>query len=67
MEPATLRENFTNQFNAAIDEIKNLQAQVEAKKEHALKLKGALEALELLDPTEEETPEVTPEVVTEAE
>jgi|TARA_B100001063_G_C16769444_1_gene560678 hypothetical protein len=64
MEAATLRENFTQQFNSAIEEIKNLQAQVEAKKELALKLKGALEAIDLMDPPEETVePEVaTPEV-----
>jgi hypothetical protein len=64
MEAATLRENFTQQFNSTIEEIKNLQAQVEAKKELALKLKGALEAIDLMEPPEETTePEVvTPEV-----
>jgi len=61
MEAATLRENFTQQFNTAIEEIKNLQAQVEAKKELALKLKGALEAIDLMEPPEET---VEPEVVT---
>ena len=61
MEAATLRENFTQQFNSAIEEIKNLQAQVEAKKELALKLKGALEAIDLMEPPEETT---EPEVVT---
>lgn len=61
MEAATLRENFTQQFNSAIEEIKNLQAQLEAKKELALKLKGALEAIDLMEPPEETT---EPEVVT---
>lgn len=64
MEAATLRENFTQQFNSTIEEIKNLQAQVEAKKELALKLKGALEAIDLMEPPEEtaEPEVVTPEV-----
>jgi len=44
-----LKENFTNQFNTALDEIKNLEAQLTAKREMALKLKGAIEALSLLE------------------
>ena len=45
MTPEQLKENFTTQFNTAIEDIKNLEAQLIAKKEHALKLKGALETL----------------------
>jgi hypothetical protein len=58
MEPATLRENFTTQLETAIAEIKNLEAQLQAKRELALKLKGALEAIDIIEPptaTEEPT------------
>ena len=57
MTPEQLKENFTAQFNTAIEDIKNLEAQLNAKREQALKLKGALETLELLgqeETTEEE-------------
>jgi len=50
MEPATLRENFTTQLETAITEIKNLEAQLQAKRELALKLKGALEAIDIIEP-----------------
>ena len=58
MEPATLRENFTTQLETAITEIKNLEAQLQAKRELALKLKGALEAIDIIEP-----PTVTEEPV----
>jgi hypothetical protein len=58
MEPATLRENFTTQLETAIAEIKNLEAQLQAKRELALKLKGALEAIDIIEP-----PTVTEEPV----
>lgn len=54
MDAKQLEENFTNQFNAVIDEIKNLESQLTAKREHALKLKGAIEALAILENGEEE-------------
>ena len=62
MEPATLRENFTTQFETALAEIKNLEAQLVAKRELALKLKGALEAIDIMDPPPavEETAEAEP-------
>jgi len=62
MEPATLRENFTTQFENAVTEIKNLEAQLQTKRELALKLKGALEAIDIMDPppaTEETAEEET--------
>jgi hypothetical protein len=65
MEPATLRENFTTQFENAISEIKNLEAQLQAKRELALKLKGALEAIDIMDPPP--ATEETAEAVAEAE
>ncbi len=57
MDAKQLEENFTNQFNTVIDEIKNLEAQLTSKRELALKLKGAIEALNILEKGEEETPE----------
>lgn len=59
MTPEQLKENFTAQFGTAIEEIKNLEAQLAAKREHALKLKGALETLELLE--QQEAPQETTE------
>lgn len=53
MSPAELKENFTNQLNTAISDINNLEAQINAKKELAIKLKGALEALQILETSEE--------------
>tara|TARA_B100000035_G_scaffold257616_1_gene227776 strand:- start:24 stop:224 length:201 start_codon:yes stop_codon:yes gene_type:complete len=50
MEPATLRENFTTQLETALTEIKNLEAQLQARRELALKLKGALEAIDIIEP-----------------
>ena len=61
MEPATLRENFTTQLETAITDIKNLEAQLQAKRELALKLKGALEAIDIIEPP------VAPEEPAEAE
>lgn len=57
MDVKQLEENFTNQFNSVIDEIKNLESQLTAKREHALKLKGAIEALAILENSEEEKSE----------
>ena len=59
MTPEQLKENFTAQFSTVIEEIKNLEAQLAAKREHALKLKGALETLELLE--QQEAPQETTE------
>lgn len=59
MTPEQLKENFTAQFNTAIEDIKNLESQLSAKREHALKLKGALETLELLSQTESSPEEST--------
>jgi len=62
VEPGALRENFTTQFETAVSDIKNLEAQLQVKRELALKLKGALEALDLVDPpSEPETTEVKEE------
>jgi hypothetical protein len=62
MNAQELKENFTNQFNSVVTEIGNLESQLVAKKELALKLKGALEALNILEP-----PEVVEELEPETE
>jgi hypothetical protein len=62
MNAQELKENFTNQFNAVVAEINNLESQLTAKREMALKLKGALEALNILEP-----PEVVEELEPETE
>jgi hypothetical protein len=70
VDPSALRENFISQFNSAVEEIKKLETEVLTKKELALKLKGAVEALDLLqEPTEVTTKEDSPafEVVPEDE
>lgn len=62
MNHKELKENFTNQFNAALDEIKNLETQLTTKRELALKLKGAIEALSILENEDnQEEIEKTPE------
>jgi hypothetical protein len=49
MNAKELQENFTNQFNAVVEDINSLESQLVSKKEIALKLKGALEALKILE------------------
>lgn len=49
MDAKELEQNFITQFNTVVDEISNLESQLTAKKEIALKLKGALEALKILE------------------
>lgn len=57
MNATELKENFTNQFNITVDEITNLESQLTSKKELALKLKGALEALTILENPPEDSEE----------
>lgn len=54
MDHIELKENFTNQFNQIVEDIKNLESQISAKKEIALKLKGAIEGLEILEQQRQE-------------
>tara|TARA_Y100000385_G_C12675797_1_gene459898 strand:+ start:345 stop:539 length:195 start_codon:yes stop_codon:yes gene_type:complete len=49
MNPESLKENLTAQFSAVVEEIKTLETQMSTSREKALKLKGALEALDLLE------------------
>lgn len=69
MTPEQLSENFKTQQAQVVEDIKKLDAELTQKKELYLKLQGALEGLELLNPQEETTEEVQTadtEVVTEA-
>ena len=49
MNSENLKENLTAQFSAVVEEIKTLETQMTTAREKALKLKGALEALDLLE------------------
>lgn len=53
MNQTELKENFKEKLNIAVSEINNLEAQIAAKRELALKLKGAIEALEILEQQED--------------
>ena len=49
MNSENLKENLTAHFSAVVEEIKTLETQMTTAREKALKLKGALEALDLLE------------------
>lgn len=49
MNASELRNNFTTQLNSILEEIKDLETQISNKREIALKLKGAIEGLEILE------------------
>jgi hypothetical protein len=68
MTPEQLLENFKTQQQTVMEEIRKLDAELAQKKELYVKLQGAIEGLELLNPQEEsnETPAADAEVVTEA-
>ena len=69
MTPEQLAENFKTQQAQVVEDIKKLDDELTQKKELYLKLQGALEGLELLNPQEETSTEVQTadtEVVTEA-
>jgi len=57
MNQTELKENFKEKLTVAVSEINNLEAQIAAKRELALKLKGAIEALEILEQQQEEPTE----------
>lgn len=61
MNSENLKENLTAQFSAVVEEIKTLETQMTAAREKALKLKGALEALDLLEQETAEPVEETAE------
>lgn len=65
--PEQLLENFKTQQQTLGDEIRKLDAEISQKKELYVKLQGAIEGLELLNPPSEESPEpeVTETSVTE--
>jgi hypothetical protein len=47
MEPKELKENFTAQLDKIVKEIDQLRAQLAQRQELALKLQGAIEAMQL--------------------
>lgn len=48
MRASELKENFVGQLNGVINDLNSLESQIGAKKEVAIKLKGAIEALDIL-------------------
>lgn len=56
MRASELKENFVGQLNGVVNDLNALEGQIAAKKEIAIKLKGAIEALDIL--ISGETPEV---------
>ena len=56
MRASELKENFVGQLNGVVNDLNALEGQIVAKKEVAIKLKGAIEALDIL--ISGETPEV---------
>lgn len=56
MRASELKENFVGQLNGVVNDLNALDSQIAAKKEVAIKLKGAIEALDIL--ISGETPEV---------
>ena len=68
MTPEQLSEYFKNQQAQVIEEIKKLDAELAQKKELYVKLQGAIEGLQLLNPEEESDTETTtiPEASAEA-
>lgn len=68
MTPEQLLENFKTQQQTVADEIRKLDAELAQKKELYVKLQGAIEGLQILNPKEEapEAPSADVEVVTEA-
>lgn len=71
MTPEQLLENFKNQQQTVMEEIRKLDAELAQKKELYIKLQGAIEGLTILAPEEEsdtETatiPEASPEAIAE--
>lgn len=66
MEPATLKENFTSQLEKLEKEIGQLRQALAQRQELAIKLQGAIEAMQLQLGEEPGNNEVEPEAVTEA-
>jgi hypothetical protein len=73
MTPEQLLQNFKNQQQALVEEIRKLDAELAQKKELYVKLQGAIEGLTILAPESEEEEEASEtaetadtEVVTES-
>ncbi len=67
MTPEQLLENFKTQQAQVAEEIRKLDTELAQKKELYIKLQGAIEGLDLLNPPKEEAAEsADTEVITEA-
>lgn len=72
MTPEQLLENFKNQQAQTMEEIRKLDTELVQKKELYVKLQGAIEGLQLLNPEEESgtetvsVPDASPEAVAQA-
>ena len=66
MTPEELLKNFKEQQETVAEELRKLDTELNQKKELYIKLQGAIEAIDILAPEEEETtkePEASPEAV----
>jgi hypothetical protein len=66
MTPEQLLENFKTQQAQVAEEIRKLDTELAQKKELYIKLQGAIEGLDLLNPKEEAAESADTEVITEA-
>ena len=66
MTPDQLLENFQTQQAQVAEEIRKLDTELAQKKELYIKLQGAIEGLDLLNPKEEAAESADTEVITEA-
>ena len=63
MDPAQLKQNFTEQIEKTDVQIRELEENLAKAKEYKLKLTGGLETLGLLEEKPEEgTPPITPDI-----
>lgn len=63
MDPAQLKQNFTEQIEKTEVQIRELEENLAKAKEYKLKLTGGLETLGLLEEKpSEDTPAVTPDI-----
>jgi hypothetical protein len=67
MTPEQLLQNFKNQQQALVEEIRKLDAELAQKKELYVKLQGAIEGLTILAPESEEEEEEASETAETAD
>lgn len=63
MEPKTLKENFVSQLEKTEKEIKQLQAALKQRQDYSIKLRGAIEAMQLQIGEQNEETSVIEEVL----